>query len=72
MALVAVAWVLQQPGVASVLVGARQPGQISQIAAAAELRLDEAILQQLDRATQTVKRILGPNPDMWTSESRFR
>ena len=72
MALVSVAWVLKQPGVACVIIGARQPEQIREIAAATNLRLDPAVVQRLNAATKQVKQILGPNPDMWSSESRFR
>jgi myo-inositol catabolism protein IolS len=62
MSLVSVSWVLHQPGVASVLVGARKAEQISQMTTAVDIHLDD----------QTIKQILGPNPDMWMSESRFR
>jgi aryl-alcohol dehydrogenase-like predicted oxidoreductase len=72
MALVSVAWVLQQPGVASVIAGARQPEQIREMATAVDLRLDPAVVQKLNTATEEVKHILGSNPDMWSSESRFR
>ncbi len=70
--LVSVAWILHQPGVTVAIVGARQPEQIQQIAAAAELQLNSATLQKLNQATNSVKRILGPNPDMWMTQSRFR
>jgi aryl-alcohol dehydrogenase-like predicted oxidoreductase len=72
MALVSGAWVLQQPGVASVIAGARRPEQIREMAAAADFHLDPAIIQRLNAATKEVKQILGPNPDMWASESRIR
>ncbi|HBY06264.1 MAG TPA: aldo/keto reductase [Chloroflexi bacterium] len=72
MALVAVAWVLHQPGVASVIAGARQPEQIRELAAAADLVLEPKVIQKLNATTEPVKQILGPNPDMWMSESRFR
>jgi len=72
MAKVAVAWLLHQPGVASVLAGARRPEQIEQTAQAADLELSSDVVAELTRATDEVKRLLGPNPDMWQSESRFR
>ena len=72
MSLVAVSWVLHRPGVASVIVGARQPEQITQMVAAADLQLDTHTIQALDAVTGKVKEILGPNPDMWMSKSRFR
>jgi myo-inositol catabolism protein IolS len=72
MARVAVAWLLHQPGVMSVIAGARTPDQIQQTAQAADLELSPQIVSELAEASEEVKRILGPNPDMWQSESRFR
>ena len=72
MSFVSVAWVLQQPGVTSAIVGARRPEQIRELAAVADLQLDLSTLQKLTAATEQVKRILGFNPDMWMSQSRFR
>lgn len=72
MANVAVAWLLRQPGVTSVIAGARRPDQIEQTAQAAELELPSDVTDELAEATKEVKRLLGSNPDMWRSHSRFR
>jgi len=72
MALVSVAWVLHQPGVASVLVGARKPDQITQMATVASIQLEDQVITDLSASTERVKQILGTNPDMWMSDSRFR
>jgi myo-inositol catabolism protein IolS len=72
MAKVALAWLLRQPGVTSVIAGARTPDQIRQTAQAADLALSTETTGELTKATEEIKRILGPNPDMWQSESRFR
>jgi len=72
MSLASISWVLQQPGVTSVIAGARTPKQISQLAAAADLDLGSQTVQKLNAATDHVKQILGTNPDMWMSQSRFR
>jgi myo-inositol catabolism protein IolS len=72
MASVSLAWLVQQPGVTSVIVGARKPHQIEQTAQAADLELSSAVVDALTAATEEVKRKLGPNPDMWQAESRFR
>lgn len=72
MAQVSAAWVLQQPAVASVIAGARKPEHIRETARAADLLLDPSLIQRLNTATEKVKQILGPNPDMWSTESRFR
>ena len=69
---VALAWLLHQSGVTSVIAGARRPDQIKQTAKAADLVLSSDIVGQLTDATEELKRVLGPNPDMWQSESRFR
>jgi len=72
MAQVALAWLLHQPGVTAVIAGARRPDQIRQTAQAADLELSPETLGELTGATEALKRILGPNPDMWQSESRLR
>ena len=72
MAAVAIAWLLNQPGVTSVITGARRPEQITQTARAAELQLSTATMAHLTEATEKVKHIIGSNPDLWSSESRFR
>ena len=72
MARVAVAWLLHQAGVTSVLAGARRPDQIEQTAQAADLELSPDVVGELTEVTEEVKRTLGPNPDMWQSDSRFR
>jgi len=72
MAQVALAWLLHQPGVTAVIAGARRPDQIRQTAQAADLELSPETLGELTGATEPLKRILGPNPDMWQSESRLR
>jgi myo-inositol catabolism protein IolS len=72
MATVALAWLLQQPGVTSVLAGARRPDQIQQTAQAANLTLSPDVVERLAHATEEVKLTMGPNPDMWQSTSRFR
>ncbi len=70
--LVSIAWVLKQAGVAAVIAGARTPAQIRELAGAAELNLEPGLLHKLTVITEPAKQSLGPNPDMWASESRFR
>ena len=69
---VAIAWLFQQPGVSTVIAGARTPEQIRQTAGAVALDLAPEIVARLAEATEAVKSAIGPNPDMWQSESRFR
>jgi myo-inositol catabolism protein IolS len=72
MAKVAIAWLLHQPGVTSVIAGSRNPDQIRRNAEAANLELPPEVIDELTEATEEVKRKLGSNPDMWQSDSRFR
>jgi myo-inositol catabolism protein IolS len=72
MAQVALAWLLHQPGVSSVIAGARRPEQIRETARAAELELPPEVVQALTAATESLRQSLGPDPDMWQAESRFR
>lgn len=74
MAAAALSWLLYQPGVTSVLAGARNAEQMRQNVVAAELMLPDELIQQLSAATAEVKTILGTNPDMWqsTGTSRYR
>ncbi|MBI3957211.1 MAG: aldo/keto reductase [Chloroflexi bacterium] len=72
MAAVALAWVRQQPGVTSLLVGARKPEEVAWNLPALELDLSADVVAELNRVTEPVKRALGGNPDMWMSPSRMR
>lgn len=70
----ALAWLLAQPGVTSVINGMRRPHQARENAAAADLSLPTEVVEQMRRITDPVKEKLGPNPDMWegSARSRFR
>ncbi|HHX43345.1 MAG TPA: aldo/keto reductase [Chloroflexi bacterium] len=72
MADLALAWLLRQPGVTTVLAGSRSPEQIVQNARAASVELTDDVLASLDAATQPLKEALGPNPDHYQSDSRYR
>jgi myo-inositol catabolism protein IolS len=72
MAAVALAWVRQQPGVTSFLVGARSPDELAWNLPSLELTLSDATLARLAAATEPVKAGLGDNPDPWMSPSRYR
>jgi len=72
MADIALAWLLHQPAVACVLAGASRVDQVQRNAAAADLKLSEADLQELDQATDAVKQAMGPSLDMWATPARTR
>lgn len=69
---VSLAWLLAQPGVASVIVGGRNREQVIRNAKAAELKLSAETLSALNAATDHLKALLGTNPDLWQSDSRYR
>ena len=71
MANVSLARVSQKRGVNSVLVGARNPEQIKKNVKALDLKLSDEVISTLSKVTEKVKEILGPNADMWQSDSRF-
>jgi myo-inositol catabolism protein IolS len=74
MADVALAWLLHQPGVTSVLAGARNPQQMAANAQAADLDLDTSVVQRLSSVTEDLKNAFGSDPDMWAAagKSRYR
>jgi aryl-alcohol dehydrogenase-like predicted oxidoreductase len=72
MANVAMAWLLHQPGVTSIIAGARTPDQMKRNVEAVDLALPADVLAQLNAATDEVKQKLGANADMWQSDSRMR
>jgi myo-inositol catabolism protein IolS len=71
MADVALAWLLHQPGVTSVIFGARNPGQVNANLHAAALKLDAPTLTALEQASSELKSALGPNADLWADQSRI-
>ena len=71
MANIALAWLLAQEGVASVLVGMRNAIQARRNARAGQLALPPAIIRKLSDMTQPLKKKLGPNPDMWETPPRI-
>lgn len=68
---VALAWLLAQPGVTSVIAGARNSDQALLNAAAGDLHLDPSILARLSAATERVKAYAGANADLWEHVSRM-
>lgn len=72
MAAAALAWLRQQPGVATILIGARNPQEVQLNLPALDLSLSPAVIQTLNDLTEPVKQKLGDNPDMWFVPSRMR
>lgn len=71
MASVALSWLVMQPGVASVLVGARNAAQARRNARAGNLAIPPALAQRLTRITDPLKQKLGRNPDLWENPPRI-
>lgn len=74
----AISWLLHQPGIPSVVMGARTPGQVeqnmkslSQNMKSLSVPLSTEELNRLNLVTDPVKSILGSNPDLWQSEGRY-
>ncbi len=63
----AVAWTLANPAVNVAIVGARHPKHIEESLAAAELRLTQADLEQIDRIIAGSVPIGGPSPEAMPS-----
>lgn len=72
MAHLALAWLLHRDGVGAVLAGARNAKQARENAAAAEVELPDDVVGELADVTDEVKQKLGPNMDIWQTESRAR
>ncbi len=72
MATLSLRWVMQQPGVATILVGARTPGELLDNLPALTTSMPESVMAELDQLTRPVMDYLGLNPDMWFSPGRMR
>lgn len=72
MAKVALAWIAAQPGVTSVIAGARNAEQARTNTEAASIELDSDLLAMLNTACDSLKSLFGTNLDPWQGESRIR
>lgn len=72
MAAVALAWLRQQAGVTSLLVGARNADEVHRNLPSLDLTLSAEILLRLAQVTETLKAALGESLDMWYVPSRMR
>ncbi|CAN5349437.1 aldo/keto reductase [soil metagenome] len=74
MADLSMAWLLAQPGVASIIVGARNENQVKRNVKAIHTSLSPGVIQKLNEITEPLKEKLGKNADMWqgSDESRIK
>jgi aryl-alcohol dehydrogenase-like predicted oxidoreductase len=59
----AVAWTLANPAVHVAITGARRPAHVEGVAPAAEIRLDEGALAEIDRIVARTASVAGPSPE---------
>ncbi|GAH86096.1 unnamed protein product, partial [marine sediment metagenome] len=72
MAVVSLSWLLARESVTAVLAGARRPDQIEQNVKGASLKLLPQTIDRLSKVTEELKLKLGPNPDVYQTESRIQ
>lgn len=68
----AIAWLLRQAGVSSVIVGARTPQQLNENSKATDVKLTDEVWKALTEATGGLKAKAGDNPDMWEGRVKSR
>jgi aryl-alcohol dehydrogenase-like predicted oxidoreductase len=72
LATIALAWLLHREAVAAVIVGGREPAQVTRNLAAVDLRLSKEALARIDRITAPLKAAFGANADMWDNDANSR
>jgi aryl-alcohol dehydrogenase-like predicted oxidoreductase len=63
LAQLAVAWTLQNPAVHVAIVGTRDPSHVDEALAAADLDLDDEVMQRIDRIMTEAVPVGGPSPE---------
>ena len=66
----AVGWLKAQQGVGGVIVGTRNAQQSKDMKKLLEVNLEPNLIAELSKATDTVKKALGANIDMWDHRSK--
>ena len=72
MAHVALAWVKQQQGITTILLGARSADEVALNLPAFDLTISDDAAQALSKLTEGIKANLGSSPDMWHGTNRMR
>ncbi len=72
LSVMALSWLIAQPGITSVILGARNASQLTENLRAASLNIGPAAIAQLNEFTFPLKVALGTNCDMWESEENSR
>lgn len=63
---------LNQPGIITAVVGARNATQVRQNAEALRRKIDRPTIDKLFAATDALKNEIGPEVDLWMSPSRIQ
>ncbi len=63
LAQLAVAWTLQNPAVHVAIVGTRNPNHVDEALAAADLVLDDDVMQRIDQVMTDAVPVGGPSPE---------
>ncbi len=72
MANIAIAWLQAQPGITSIIIGARNPDQLKQNIEAIQLTLSEDTVNQVREITEPIKEHMGGNADWWEGSEKSR
>ena len=72
MSLVALAWILNRPGVTCILAGIRSIQQLDDNLAGVSLRLPPEIITRLDHLTEPLLHLLGASPDYFQARDHGR
>jgi aryl-alcohol dehydrogenase-like predicted oxidoreductase len=72
MAALSVAWALGKPDIACVLLGSRNRSDLLDNVAASELKLDQSVIDEIDRLSFPVLQKLGDNPDYYENRENAR
>ena len=69
---IALAWAIAQPGIVSVIAGARNADQVRQNVGFLQQSIAPETIAELNNATNVVKERLGKNPDLWDGGTNSR
>jgi myo-inositol catabolism protein IolS len=72
MSVLCLCWLIEQPGVTSVILGSRNAEQLQLNLQAANLNIGPAAIAQLNEFTFPLKVAMGENCDMWESDENSR
>jgi aryl-alcohol dehydrogenase-like predicted oxidoreductase len=63
LAQLAIGWTLANPAVHVAIVGTRDPDHVDDALAAAEIHLDEGVMQRIDQLMADAESVVGPSPE---------